>query len=216
MTRDQVTTKLDEFKAYCIEQSSQYESQYNSIMAPLYDAVDKYYSESLPELKKAVENYIFQLYCDIDLRSTEYEHPLSSSMASDPPKGYDDIYDCLYPFEWLSTKNEVFYAAFVMGQPSTKNAAQASQQPVSNTLIDTWTAEVLEAPKTDVSNINKVSGWCSDNADSCALEFLLTDQGNITNSLNSDDIAKIIYVDRHVREFINEKQLHVYVPNNIL
>lgn len=216
MTRDQVISKLDEFKAYSIEQSSQYEMQYTSIMAPLYDAVDKYYGESLPELKKAVENYIFQLYCDIDLRSTEYEHPLSSSMASDPPKGYYDIYDCLYPFEWLSTKNEVFYAAFVMGQPNPKESTQTPQQPVSNTLVDTWTAELLKAPKTDISNINKVSGWCSDNADSCSLEFLLTDQGNIINSLNSDDIAKMIYVDRHVREFIDEKRLQIYLPNNIL
>ena len=216
MTRDQVITRLDEFKAYSIEQSKQYEAQYNAIMAPLYDAVDKYYSESLPELKKAVENYIFQVYCDIDLRSTEYEHPLSSSMAQNPPMGYENIYDCLYAFEWLSTDNAAFYAAFVMGQPNTKNATQTPQEPVSNTLIDTWIAEVLAAPKTDISNINKVSSWCSDNADSCSLEFLLTDQGNIINSLNSDDIAKMIYVDRHIREFIDEKQLQIYVPNNIL
>lgn len=214
ITKSQAIAKLDALKAYSIAQNSQYSSQYTSLMQPVYALVNTYFG-SMPEgMKKALGDYVFQTYCDLYNRNVVYSDPVDMGLPTDFPTGYNDIRQCFYQFASLmSVTNAQFYAAWVMGTPEGgTGGVTPTPEPVSNTYLDSWTTELTSAPQDDVSRINNVVEWCKNASDSTNLIYLLEDQGEVKSYKDSEEIAKIIYVDHGLLEVIQSRGYNIYVP----
>lgn len=215
ITKSQAIAKLDALKAYSIAQNSQYSSQYTSLMQPVYTLVNTYFDTAPDGMKKALDEYVFQTYCDIYARNVIYSDPIKDiALPTDFPTGYDDIRQCFYRFTSLmGVTNAQFYGAWVMGTPEGgTGGVTPTPEPVSNTYLDTWTTELTSAPQDDVSAINKVVEWCKNAADGVIVPNLLEDQGDVVSYKEQQEIAQIIYMDHGLMEVIQSRGYNVYIP----
>lgn len=218
ITKEEVLAKLDQFKAYSIEQEPSNEESYTELMAPLYEAVNTYFSTTPSGMIEALENYVHQTYCDISVRSIKYETPIEVNYPTDYPEGYNDIRTCFYTFPLMETTQEDFFNAWVEGTPTEPTAVEpppSTPSIVSNSLIDQWLPEIQSAPTNDVARVKSVNEWCANTAGTGNMINLLEDQGRILDSKGTQEIAQIIYIDHHLLEVIRTKGFQVYVPSYI-
>lgn len=217
ITKIEVLTKINDLLTYSNSQAPQYQSKFSSLMQPLISAVNVYF-DAVPEgMKKALEDYVFQTYCDIYNRNIVYSNPISVELPSDFPTGYDDLRQCFYQFaELMSVTNAQFYAAWVIGVPEgsgdDSGGVQPTPEPLNNTYLDSWTPEVTSAPQDDVNRVNAVVDWCANACDSLMLPNLLEDQGEVVSYKETEEIAKIIYVDHGLLEVIQSRGYNIYIP----
>lgn len=214
INKEAVIAKLDTLIAYS---NTQQPADYMSIAQPVYNAVNAYFSTSNPGLKKAVQEYIFQEYCDIDKRNQQWSDPYPYDFATDYPAGYDDLRLCFYTFPLLNVSNEDFYAAWQWETQGgdTSGGGTSTQVPVSNTYLTQWKTDITAAPQEDVARVNTVVNWLKNTGDGYILIDLFNDQGEYLSSKTSAEIATIIYLDRHAKEVINERNLDVYIPEGV-
>lgn len=217
IAKTEVLNQINALLNYSITQKPQYQSQYTALTQPLLTAVDTYF-DTVPEgMIEALENYVFQTYCDIHSRSIVYEYPVEgASFPTDYPEGYNDIRLCFYQFPLLNVTPEQFDSTWVIGVPEGEDDSEGGStqapEPISNTYIDLWTAEITAAPKTDVDNIKAVNEWCETNAGSLNLIHLLEDQGRILQSSGTQSVANTIYNEHHLLEVLQSRGYNVYIP----
>lgn len=216
ITKTEVLNKINTLLSYSIQQSPQYQSQYTALTQPLLTAVNTYFDTVPDGMIKALENYVFQTYCDIFSRSIVYEYPIEgASLPTDYPVGYNDIRLCFYTFESLmNCTNEQFDNSWVIGTPEGEGDSEVTPtpEPISNAYIDTWTAEVNSAPQDDVNRIKAVNTWCENNADSMGLINLLEDQGRLLKSTGTQSIANTIYNEHGLLDVLNTRGYEIYIP----
>lgn len=213
ITKEAVIAKLDALIAYS---NAQQPANYASVAQPVYDAVNTYFSTSNPDLKKAVQEYIFQEYCDIDKRNQVWSDPYPYNFDTVYPVGYNDLRQCFYTFPLLEVSNEDFFAAWQwQTQGGDSGSGTSTKVPVSNTYLTQWQADITAAPREDVTRVNNVVNWLKNTGDGYILIDLFNDQGEYISSKTSAEIAKIIYLDRHAKEVINERNLNVYIPEGV-
>lgn len=209
-----VTKKLDEFKAYCVTEKPEYKTKYAEIMQPLYDSVETYFNTVPDGMKSALENYVHETFCDTFSRGVKYEKPIEADLPTDFPEGYNDVRTCFYAFESLmGTTPASFFDAWVSSVPAA--ATGGTSEPTSNALIDEWIPEIEAAPSEDVKRVKAVSSWCANSAGSCNMINLLEDQGLLIDAPDTKEVAKKIYLDRGLLEVIQVKGYPVYVPTYI-
>lgn len=222
ITKTEVVSKLDELKAYSIQQKPNFETQYTTLMAPLYSAVNSYFDTKPDGIKDLLEEYVFQKYCDICNRGMVWEKPVENEMPTDYPVGYDDARECFYTFESImNATSEAFFAAWVVGVPTPPEGESggegggttpATPEPLSNSLLDVWTPEVQSAPTDDLGRIQTVIDWCASAASSGNMINLLEDQGRVLESKGQKEIAQTIYYDQFLMEVLDARGFDVYVP----
>lgn len=219
IAKTEVVSKLDELKAYSVQQKPNFETQYTTLMAPLYSSVNSYFDTKPDGIKDLLEEYVFQKYCDICNRGMVWENPVENEMPTDYPVGYSDARECFYTFESImSATPEAFFAAWVEGVPtppegeSGGGATPATPEPLSNSLLDVWTPEVQSAPTDDLGRIQTVIDWCASAASSGNMINLLEDQGRVLESKGQKEIAQMIYIDQALLEVNIIRDFGVYVP----
>lgn len=216
LTQTEIIAKLDTLKSYSIAQKPQFEQYYIALMQPVYTAVNTYFS-TIPEgMIEALENYVFQTYCDIHTRSIVYENPVEgASLPTDYPTGYNDIRDCFYQFEWVNEITpEAFFNAWVEGIPTDPETQlpTGENQPLSNPYLTQWASEISTAHAPEVEAVVNVNTWCETNAGSLNLINLLEDQGRILQSSGTKQVANKIYNEHGLLDVLNTRGYSVYIP----
>lgn len=213
ITKTEVLNKINELLAYSNSQSPQYQSEFTALTQSLIDAVNNYFSITPDGMIEALEDYVFQTYCDIFNRKVVYENPMGE-LPTDYPEGYNDIRKCFYQFPLLSVTPQQFHGAWVIGTPegSGEGGAPATPAPQSNAYIDLWTGEITSAPTNDVARVVAVNEWCQTNAGSLNLISLLEDQGKVLESPNTQNVANTIYNEHHLLEVLKTRGYEVYIP----
>ena len=216
LTQTEIIAKLDTLKTYSIAQKPQFEQYYIALMQPVYTAVNTYFS-TIPEgMIEALENYVFQTYCDIHTRSIVYEHPVEgASLPTNYPTGYNDIRDCFYQFDWVNEITpETFFNAWVEGIPTDPETQlpTGENQPLSNPYLTQWASEISTAHASEVEAVVGVNAWCETNASSLNLINLLEDQGRILQSSGMQQVANTIYNEHGLLDVLNTRGYNVYIP----
>lgn len=216
LTQAEVIAKLDELKAYSITQKPQFEQYYTNLMQSVYTAVNVYFSTIPDGMIEALENYVFQTYCDIHTRSIVYENPVEgASLPTNYPVGYNDIRDCFYKFDWANEITpETFFNAWVEGVPTDPETQlpTGENQPLSNPYLTQWESEITSAHADEVESVTVVNTWCETNAGSLNLINLLEDQGRILDSKSMQQVANTIYNEHGLLDVLNTRGYEVYIP----
>lgn len=215
-TQTEVLTKLQSLLSYSKTQKPEFEQYYTNLMTPVINAVNTYFS-TIPEgMIEALENYVFQTYCDIHTRSIVYEFPVEGAgFPTDYPTGYNDIRDCFYNFDSImSTTSEQFFSGWVEGEPidPVTQLPDGEYQPLSNSYLDQWKSEITGAHGDEVESVTAVNSWCETNAGSLNLIHLLEDQGRILNSKGTKEVANTIYNEHGLMDVLNTRGYNIYIP----
>ena len=214
LTQSEIIAKLDELKAYSIAQKPQFDQYYTSLMESVYSAVNTYFNTVPEGMIEALENYVFQTYCDIHTRSIVYEFPVEgASLPTNYPTGYNDIRDCFYQFDWVNTiTSQAFFNAWVEGQPTDPitGAPEGDIHPLSNPYLTEWGSDIAHTG--EVEAIVAVNTWCENNSGGTMLIDLLEDQGRILESKETQVIANTIYNEHGLLEVLHSRGYNVYIP----
>lgn len=217
ISKEQVIAKLDEYKAYSIQQNSTYSSQFTALMEPLYTAVNNYFSTIPDGMIDAITLFIHEAYCDTWNRNAVWEHTFNANRPTNIPEGVADFRKNYYGFDWLSTTAATFYAAWVIGTPEGSGdelgGATAAPEPLNNTLVDAWTVEVTAAPEQDLANVIASKDFCASCSNSDILINLWEDSGQLLEYKTTEEIAQDIYITRGLLEVIETKGYDVYIPS---
>lgn len=208
----EVLNKLDALEQYSVTVDPATES----LFAPVYNAIASYFAGGSEGLAAALEEVVQYMYNDISRRTTKHEFTFDMHLASDFPKGYNDITECFYQFEELLTVSESsFFNAFVYGVPegaTGEEGGAVAEVPLSNPYLTRWAAEITAAITTDLENVQALAEWCKNSGGCCDLICLLENRGRIIESKTVKEIAAIIYFDKKLKEVIAARQLQVYLP----
>ena len=213
ITKNDILTKLDALKAYSFAADPATET----LFAPVYAAVNAYFSGDTSGLVAALEDVVKYMYNDISRRTTVYENNFDMHLATDYPIGYDDISKCFYQFgELLTVTDGSFFAAFVYGVPEgaggSDSGGAAEEIPLSNTYLDRWTAEITAAITGDLANVQMLAEWCKNSGGCCDLVCLLENRGHMLSYMTVKEIAEVIYNDKLLLAVASARNLKIYVP----
>lgn len=207
ITQNEVVAKLDELKTQSITDNPSRSALIETTMQPVYDLVQSYFSTQSPELKQALEDLVFYLFCDIQRRTTVREHNFDCGYPTDFPEAYWDIRKCFYTFPLMEVSNGDFSDAWKFTSDPVTMAVTAE-----NPYLTTWESELKTAPADDVTRIKSVTDWCQGACGNSNLIHLFEDEGIIIQSLNTQKIARRIYNTRYLQEVIRDRNLNVYIP----
>ena len=214
LIQTEIIAKLDELKSYSISQKPQFEQYYTDLMESVYTAVNTYFDTVPSGMIEALENYVFQTYCDIHTRSIVYEFPVEgASLPINYPTGYNDIRECFYQFDWVNEITpQAFFNAWIEGQPTDPitGLPEGDIQPLSNPYLTEWRSDITH--NGEVEAIVNVNSWCETNAGSLNLIHLLEDQGRILNSKGTKEVANTIYNEHGLMDVLNTRGYNVYIP----
>lgn len=221
ISENDVLTKIQSYLDYSIQQKPEYESEYTNLMAPLISAVQKYFATIPQGIENIIELYIHEAYCDTWNKNAKWEKEYPIESVSNAPEGVSDFRKNYYAFDWMETTEESFFAAWVMGTPSTGEGGESGggtatkPKPISNTLIDAWIPEIEAAPNQDLANVTACKDFCANSNGSGMLISLLEDQGKLKSYKDREEIANDIYITRKLLEVIQDKGYSIYIPSYI-
>lgn len=215
ITKAQVIEILDRFKAYSTAQQSEYASYFASLMSPLYSAVDVYFSTKHPEMEAKLKELIHNMYCDVCERNTQNEFNFGDPLPTDFPNTYNDIRKCFYQFPLQNTTDEAFHSAWVIGIPESDDptAVPEPEQPLRNTLVDSWVAELLVAKEDEFEEVVALLEWLQNSSSTNDLPNLLEDTGIVLDSPTTQSIGKDVYQTKGMLEIIQTFGFKVYIPS---
>lgn len=212
ITKAQVLAKLDELKAYSIEQ----DELTGPLFSPVYSAVDSYFNNQSDGLAQALTEVVQYMYNDLTRRSTVHEFEYEMKLPTNYPVGYNNVVDCFYKFaSLLAMSNATFFNAFVYGVPEGAGDSEGgggTEVPISNPYLTTWATEITAAVNTDLQAVQTLADWCKNSGGNYDLICLLENQGRIVSQQKQKDKARTIYLDRKVLEVITARNLSVYIP----
>lgn len=211
ITKTQVLAKLDELKAYSIEQDAQTGPLFSSV----YSAIDSYFNNQSDGLAQALTEVVQYMYNDLTRRSTIHEFEYEMKLPTNYPVGYNNVVDCFYKFaSLLAMSNATFFNAFVYGVPEGAGDSEGggTEVPISNPYLTTWATEITAAVNTDLQAVQTLADWCKNSGGNYDLICLLENQGRIVSQLKQKEKVRTIYLDRKVLEVITARNLRVYIP----
>lgn len=214
ITKAQVLEILDRFKAYSAAQEAKYESYFTSLMSPLYSAVETYFSTKHPEMEGKLKELVHNMYCDLLERNTQNEFNYGDPLPTDYPETYNDIRKCFYQFPLQNTSDAEFYGAWVFGIPTDEMGMPIGTEeiPLSNSLVSSWTGQISTAKQTEFDDVVTLLDWIQNASSTNDMVNLLEDTGLVVSSPSMQDVAKSIYLDKHLLEVIKTLNLNVYIP----
>lgn len=217
ITKAQVLKILDRFKSYSVSQETKYESYFASLMSPLYGAVETYFSTKHPEMEAKLKELIHNLYCDVCERNTQNEFNYGDPLPTDFPNTYNDIRKCFYQFPLMNTSEGAFYSAWEIGVPPLSEddptAVPEPEQPLRNTLVDLWVAELLTAKEDEFEEVVNLLDWLQNSSSTNDLPNLLEDTGIVLDSPTTQSLGKDIYQTKGMLEIIQTFGFKVYIPS---
>ena len=217
ITKAQVLEILDRFKEYSVAQQPEYASYFSSLMSPLYSAVNNYFNTKHPEMESTLKEVIHNMYCDVCERNTQNEFNFGDPFPTDFPNTYNDIRKCFYQFPLQNTSDGAFHSAWVIGVPplpeDDPTAVPEPMQPLRNTLVDVWVAELLTAKENEFEEVVALLEWLQNSSSTNDLPNLLEDTGIVLDSPTTQSIGKDIYQVKGMLEIIQTFGFKVYIPS---
>jgi hypothetical protein len=203
-SKEQIINRIDNFKNYAEVESTTTPANWDTVLQPLYNAVDNYFKGN--NYSEDVNCLIQNMYVDILRRCTKYENDkqFDFGLSTDYPKGYDDISVCFYDFsEIMNISNETILNSYVI---------DITTMSATSTLVDGWITSITTANETDKENLNTLSEWCKNSGSGCDLVNLLENRGQLVGIKSTKEIATIIYHDRKLLDVIKQFNLTSYIP----
>lgn len=219
ITKAQVVEILDRFQAYSVSQNPEFASYFASLMSPLYSAVETYFSTKHPEMEAKLKELVHNLYCDVNERNTQNEFNFGDPLPTDFPETYNDIRKCFYQFPLQNVTDEQFYSEWVIGVPplpegsDPETAVPEPEQPLRNTLVDSWVTQLSSAKQDEVNEVISLLGWLQNSSSTNDLPNLLEDTGIVLDSPSTQRIGKDIYQTKGMLEIIQTFGFQVYIPS---
>lgn len=212
------STDIEETKEFYKQAIKDCTDLYISLMQPLYTAVNSYFdgdrsafTKPLNELAEWLHNELWQ-----SLSKWEFAPPQTSS---NPPSAYSDLRNLFYTFGWINTSNEEFYNAWNYYVPETTEEDTTTEEdikveplPSSNSFIGKWEAEINNAYKVELQNIDSLGVYLYNSMGYNSSFMLWEDTGNLLFSPETKDLAKIIFVDRKLIEAVKTLNISIYIP----
>lgn len=215
-TNDQVLAKLNEFLSFSIEQESQYSSQFTALMQPAIGAINSYFSTDRSEFKKPLDDLGLFLHNELWQRGAKWDSNFDMGLGTNPPESYNDLRKLFYQFPLMQVTPEAFHAAWVIGVPEgaegESGGGVATPEPISNSLIDAWVAEITAAPSEELKAIDSLGTWLETSMSQSGSVMLWEETGTLLEAPDTKDIAQVIFVDRGLLEAVNVLGLPVYIP----
>lgn len=206
-TKQQLIDKVDGFKTYCIESGELPPlAKLDTTFSALYNAINTYFTVGFGAISGEINCLIQFMYCDILRRSTrhEFDNQFNFNISTDYPQGYSDLRNCFHDFSnIMNTTNQAILDACVI-DPSTFT--------VTNDLSDSLAATVPATHDNELEKITTLANWCRDTGSCCDLINLLENRGKLLEIKGTREIAKMIYIDRHILECIRFFNLTSYIP----
>lgn len=203
-SKEQIINRIDNFKSYAEIESTIMTANWDTVLQPLYNAVDNYFKDN--NYSEDVNFLIQNMYVDILRRCTKYENDnqFDFKLSTDYPLGYDDISVCFYDFsEIMNTSNKTILNSYVI---------DITTMSATSTLVDGWITSITTANETDKANLNTLSEWCKNSGSGCDLVNLLENRGQLVEIKGTKEIATIIYHDRKLLDVIKQFNLTSYIP----
>ena len=215
-SKNQVLAKLNEFLSFSIEQESQYSSQFTALIQPAISAVNAYFSADRSAFKKPLDDLGLYMHNELWQRGAKWDSNFDMGLGTNPPESYNDLQKLFYQFPLMRVTPAAFYSAWVIGIPEgaegESGGGAATPEPISNSLIDSWVAEIAEAPKKELVAIDSLGDWLESSMSQSGSVMLWEETGALLEAPDTKDIAQIIFVDRGLLEAVNILGLPVYIP----
>lgn len=215
-TKDQVLTKLNELLTYSIEQEPDFESQFSSLMQPIFNAVNSYFDADRSALKKPLNDLGLYLHNELWQRGAVWEGGFDMGLGSNPPETYNDLRKMFYQFDWMTTNKEDFYNSWVWGVPTPPEGSEGTTttepEPLSHPMVSAWASEVSQAQSNELPAINALADWLEDSMAQSGSVSLWEDTGALLSAPETSDLAQTIFVDRGLLEAAKILNLQIYIP----
>lgn len=212
-----VLAKLDELVAYSCATDPDHAGEYMALIAPMKSAVSAYFSADRSEFKQPFKDMRYGLYSDIRARGTVIETEFDLSYSTDYPSYYTDLRKMFYQFPCMSVSNTAFHGAWVMETPEAEAGATTTPSPIvtRNTLIDSWVASLSTAIDDELKTVNNFVNWLESASEKSEAIFFWENVGEIKEEPTTEEIAKIIFIDRGFKEAVKSLNLPVYLPSYV-
>lgn len=209
-TKTMVLDRLNTLLAYSSNTAPANAGEYQKLMQPLINAVNQYFSADRSQFKIPLNNLELGLYNDIMKRgtvTTNMELPMDNNF----PPAYSDLRKLFYEFECMTVSNGAFHSAWIEG------VDELTQQPIitNNTLIDKWVADLETAITDELKNIQELYSWLEKACSDAGMMMLWEDVGEIKSQPSTNDIANVIFKEKHFKECIETLNLSAYKPTYI-
>lgn len=238
-TKDQVINKLDALLAYTISQiptltypnKDEYEPIYTGIVAPAKTKVTGYFDASRSQFQKPLDDLGLYMHNEVWQREAKWEIPFDLGLGTNPPETYHDLRKIFYSFDWfMNLTDQDFFNAWVYGEKPTPEGEEPPLNPeiipLSNSYITRLTSEIVltavSDPETgkvskttieaELEAITALSKWLENSMSQSSSVTLWEDQGQLLETITTQDVAQIIFVERGLLEAVKILKLPVYIP----
>lgn len=208
LKQNEVIEILEEFKSYSISQNPENEAAYSAFFEPLYNELDKYFDHA--EFKKPLNELVFNIYCDLTERLTEYEFQVGEPLPTNYPVGYEDFRALFYSFDFNFPESE-FHAAWYSSTPEGSTISVLA----GNSYIDEWVSDLKTAKTEELAKINAVISWCQDSCSLNDMANLFEESGSMIRSPTNEDLAQNIYIQKELLKVIETLNIPIYIPSYI-
>ena len=212
-----VLAKLDELVAYSCATDPDHASEYMALMSPMKSAVNAYFNADRSEFKRPLKELRYGLYSDIRARGTVIKTDFDLGYNTNFPSYYNDLQKMFYQFPCMTVSNASFHSAWVIETPKAEEGATTAPTPIvtRNTLIDSWVTSLATAIADELETINEFVNWLESSADTSESINFWENVGEIESEPTTEEIAKIIFIDRGFKEAVKLLNLPVYLPSYV-
>lgn len=236
-TKEQIVAKLEEFLQYSIaqiptldyEEKETFDSYYTSIVSSGKSSVSSYFSVDRSKFKKPLDDLGLYVHNGIWERNAKWEKEFDMGYRTDYPEYYNDLRKLFYQFDWfMNLTNDDFFNAWVYASPESDDPTMPPEPPVpeSNGYIsrlksdlilvatESETGEVVSKPiiQQEMENIDALGTWLETSSGDYSPIMLWEDTGALVSAPTTQDIAKIVFIDRGLLEAVEVLGLPMYIP----
>lgn len=202
-----VLLHIDEFKKY----NDAHKGGGAALIAELKDSVNDYFSIKIPGAK--IDKLAWAMFFEYNARFKVYENDSEFDFGFDTksPNGYNDL-TLLFNItckEILNTSAKEFYDAFVFPPKPPKST---ESQIVLNPFVTKWQENLETEKKGIIPNIDQIIAFCEKNSQSGGNISLWEDRGDPVKTIETPEIANIVFIKRKVKEVINVYAKDAYLP----
>lgn len=160
--------------------------------------------------KNVFNSTVEAVYNDIYRRTVQYEHIFPVHYPEDYPVGYDNFWECFYNFaEIIDIDSATFNTGWYYG-PGEIEGEEVLQ---GNTYLDEWLNNITTWTSIGVSKLQTLIDWCEGVGPLSYLVAIIEDRGKLLYAKPREEIAHIIYTDRHLKQIITDFEVDAYVAS---
>jgi hypothetical protein len=210
--RDEIIAKIDLFRDYSIA-NGKYDN-YADKMQGLHTAVNSFYERDRSQLKRKLEDLVLFVHNDIWMRNAKFEYEFNKNFRNDYPDSYYD-FSKLFADDFfttiINTTNEDFFNAWTEKQIGFENYTEIYELG-SNSLVEEWIETIPTDDSSTLENIDNLAKWCELDLQGSNMISLWESQGKILSQKDTVEIARIIYINRKLKEVNAVFNIGLYIP----